>query len=221
MISFHEAEADRNFAELKARFPEAKHVKNVEGIGNAHKEVGKQATSEMVWIVDADAEILEDFNFDYTPPMANMGNTTYVWSARNPINGLEYGYGGVKLFPKTQLEQLGHELPDYTTGAAYYQPVSDVSNITNFNKDPYRTWRSAFRECTKLSSNVIDNNISVDDAYRLEVWCTRGENRPFGEYAILGAEQGRDFGTHYKDNKEALRKINDWEWLRKQFNEAL
>ena len=90
-----------------------------------------------------------------------------------------------------------------------------------FNTDPFNAWRSAFRECTKLASNVVDNNISVDDAYRLEVWCTRGENRRFGEYAVLGAQQGRDFGTHYKGNVNALRKINDWNWLKEKFNEAL
>jgi len=217
MISFHEAEADRNFAELKARFPEAKHVKNVEGIGNAHKEVGKQATSEMVWIVDADAEILEDFNFDYTPPMANMGNTTYVWSARNPINGLEYGYGGVKLFPKTQLEQLGHELPDYTTGAAYYQPVSDVSNITNFNKDPYRTWRSAFRECVKLASQINPNAPKQETQERLDAWTTVDNGGRFGRYCIKGALEGKAYGEENKDDVEALNKINDFEWLREQF----
>ena len=72
---------------------------------------------------------------------------------------LEYGYGGVKLFPRAQLITLGHELPDFTTGVAHYQPVSDVSNITRFNKDPYRTWRSAFRECVKLASKINPNQV--------------------------------------------------------------
>ena len=39
---------------------------------------------------------------------------------------------------------------------------------------------------------------TVDDAYRLEVWCTRGEDRRYGDYAILGANQGKDFGEHIK-----------------------
>ena len=34
--------------------------------------------------------------------------------------------------------------------------------------------------------------------YRLEVWCERGDNPKYGEYALLGAQQGRDFGEHYK-----------------------
>lgn len=221
MISFHEAEADQNFAKLKQRFPDAKHVKNIEGIGNAHKEVGKQAQTEMVWIVDADADILDHFNFDYIPPLANRNVTTYVWSARNPINSLEYGYGAVKLFPKQQLIEMGHELPDFTTGAAFYQPVSDVSNITRFNKDPYRTWRSAFRECVKLASRVNPNQKEDETSRRLETWCTVDNGERFGRYCIKGALEGKAYGEANRDNVEALNKINDFEWLREQFVESM
>lgn len=217
MISYHEAEADRNFALLQSRFPDSKHVKNVEGIGNAHKEVGTLATSEMVWIVDADAEILPDFNFDFVPPMSSMSNTTYVWSARNPINGLEYGYGGVKLFPKKQLMELGHELPDYTTSVAKYQPVSDISNITNFNKDPYRTWRSAFRECVKLASKINPNSPKDETSNRLDTWCNVDNGGRFGRYCIKGALEGKVYGEEHANDVEALNKINDFEWLREQF----
>ena len=51
-----EAEADENFIKLRERFKDARHVKNIEGIGNAHKRVGELAQTEMVYIVDADAE---------------------------------------------------------------------------------------------------------------------------------------------------------------------
>ena len=217
MISFHEAEADSNFAKLKAQYPDAKHVKNIEGIGNAHREVGEQSTTEMVYIVDADAELLEKFNFDFIPPMSKRHNTTYVWSARNPINGLEYGYGGVKLFPRSQLLELGHELPDYTTGVAFYQPIGDVSNVTYFNKDPYRTWRSAFRECVKLSSQVNPNSPKQETIDRLETWCTVDNGGRFGRYCIKGALEGKAYGEANIGNVEELNKINDFDWLREQF----
>ena len=69
-------------------------------------------------------------------PMSKRKNTTYVWSARNSVNGLEYGYGGVKLFQKVQLLELGHELTDYTTGASFYRNhCRRTANITRFNKD--------------------------------------------------------------------------------------
>ena len=217
MISYHEAEADANFLKLQQKFPDAKHVKNVEGIGNAHKECAKQSTTEMVYIVDADADIVDDFHFDYMPPMSKRKNTTYVWSARNPINGLEYGYGAVKLFPRNQLLEMGHELPDFTTGTAFYQPVANVSNYTRFNKDPYRTWRSAFRECVKLASSVNPNQKQEETDARLETWCTVDNGERFGRYCIKGALEGKAYGEANKGDVEALNKINDYEWLREQF----
>ena len=221
MISFHEAEADANFLKLKQKFPDAKHVKNVEGIGNAHKECAKQSTTEMVYIVDADADIVDDFHFDFMPPMSKRKNTTYVWSARNPINGLEYGYGAVKLFPRVQLLEMGHQLPDFTTGVSFYQPISDVSNYTRFNKDPYRTWRSAFRECVKLASTVNPNQKQEETDARLEAWCTVDNGERFGRYCIKGALEGKAYGEANKDNIEALNKINDYEWLREQFVQSM
>jgi Mor family transcriptional regulator len=217
MISFHEAEADENFTKLRERFKDAQHVKNVEGIGNAHKKVGELAKTEMVYIVDADADITGHFSFDFIPPMSKRKNTTYVWSARNPINDLEYGYGGVKLFPREQLLSLGHELPDYTTGVSFYQPIADVSNITRFNKDPYRTWRSAFRECVKLASSVNPNQRQKETDARLETWCTVDNGGRFGRYCLKGANEGKAYGIEHKDDVEALSKINDFEWLREQF----
>ena len=217
MISFHEAEADENFVKLKQRFPEAKHVKNVKGIGNAHRQVGELAKSEMVYVVDADADIMDHFHFDYQPPMSNRKNTTYVWRAKNPINDLEYGYGAIKLFPKNQLIELGHELPDFSTGSAFFQPISDVSNITRFNKDPFRTWRSAFRECVKLASAVNPNQKQAETDERLETWCTVDNGGRFGRYCVKGANEGKAYGIEHKDDVDALNKINDFEWLREQF----
>jgi len=221
IISFHEAEADQNYQKLRVRFPDAIHIKNVEGIGNAHKKAGEQAKTEMVYIVDADADVMGDFCFDYIPPMSKRANTTYVWSARNPINGLEYGYGGIKLFPRTQLLELGHVLPDFTTSAAFYQPVSDVSNITRFNKDPFRTWRGAFRETVKLASAINPNSPKQETIDRLETWCTVDTGGRFGRYCIKGALEGKAYGEEHKDDLEALNKINDFEWLREQFVESM
>lgn len=221
MISFHEEEADQNFAKLKQRFPDIQHIKNVQGIGNAHREAGIKSKSEMVYVVDADALIADDFKFDYIPPMNKRANTTYVWQAKNPVNDLVYGYGAVKLFPRQQLVDLGHELPDYTTGVSFYQPVKEVSNTTGFNKDPYRTWRSAFRECAKLASKINPNAPSKDTTERLNTWCTVDNGGRFGRYCVKGALEGKAFGEENKDNIEELNKINDYEWLRTQFVESM
>ena len=55
--------------------------------------------------------------------------------------------------------------------------------------------------------------------HRLDVWCTLGYDRPFGELAIAGAKAGKEYGSANKDNLEALKKINDFDWLQRKFNE--
>lgn len=229
MLSFGEPEAETNFANLQKIAPNAKRVDGVEGLLNAHQAAAEVSDTDYFYVVDADAVIAENFQFKFEPRSDRMvyGNIpetecVFTYRSHNPINDLIYGYGGVKLFPKKNLLATKEFKVDMTTSiGAKFVPKFEISNTTQFNTDPFNTWRSAFRECTKLSSNIIDNNKSLDDWYRLQVWCTRGENRPFGEYALLGAQQGKDFGEDYKDNPEALKKINDWEWLRKTFDNAL
>lgn len=218
MISYHEAEADENFKKLQQRFPDAMHVKNVKGIAEAHKECARRSETEMVYIVDADADVYDGFHFDYVPPMNKRKNTTYVWSAKNPVNDLVYGYGGVKLFPREQLLEMGHILPDFTSGVSFYQPVSDVSNITRFNKDPYRTWRAAFRECVKLASGIQQSETPRQETIdRLEAWTTVDNGARFGRYCVKGALEGKAYGEEHANDVDALNKINDFEWLREQF----
>jgi len=105
-----------------------------------------------------------------------------------------------------------------TTIGAPFVPKFQISNVTAFNTDPFNTWKSAFRECTKLASAIIPNADNTDNEYRLKVWCERGEKREYGEYAMLGAQQGADFGKHYSNNIDALKLINDFDWLKEQFN---
>jgi len=229
MLTFGEPEADDNFKLLQQKAPNAKRIDNIEGLLNAHKACAEESTTDYFYVCDADAIIQENFGFKFTPsdrreayPGVPETECVFTYRSHNPINDLIYGYGAVKLFPKKGLLKTKEFKVDMTTSiGAKFKPLFEISNITGFNTDPFNTWRSAFRECTKLSSSIIDHNKQIDDAYRLEVWCTRGENRRYGEYALLGAQQGRDFGEHYRGNVDALKKINDWNWLRKQFNGAL
>ena len=98
-ISYNEPDADENFASLKGRFPRAKRVDGVKGIHQAHIAAAKKCFTRMFWVVDGDAVILNDFNFDYKVPDDEL-DVVHVWRSINPINSLSYGYGGVKLLPK-------------------------------------------------------------------------------------------------------------------------
>jgi hypothetical protein len=219
MVTYNEPNAEENWTNLKKRFPRAKRVDGVKGIHNAHVAAAKLANTKMVWIVDGDAVIAKNFNFDYIVHPNKM-DWVYVWRSKNPINDLEYGFGGIKLFPRDLTINMDMSKPDMTTSiSTKYKPIFEVSNITSFNTDPFSTWRSAFRECCKLASKVIDRQNDEETLGRLDTWCTVGEDRPYGNYAIAGAIQGRAYGTLNKGHLGALTKINNFEWLKERFND--
>ena len=213
-ISYQEPNADANYAALKARFPMAKRVHGVKGIHQAHIEAAKKCFTKMFWIVDADAIILDDFNFDYVVPEHQLDHV-HVWRSQNPINDLVYGYGGVKLFPRKLTIDMDISKPDMTTSiSSNFKSMPQIANITAFNTDPFSTWRSAFRECAKLSSKTIDRQNNEETEARLEIW-TSVANGKFGEYAIKGAIAGRKFGLSSSND---IQLINNFDWLKEQFD---
>jgi hypothetical protein len=221
-ISYGEPNADQNFARLLVHAPSAKRVNGVAGIFNAHVAAATLSVTPNFYVVDADAEIETGFDFSFTPSVDTMlwndipeTECVFVWRSRNPVNDLLYGYGGVKLFSKQKLlDATSWNIDMTTTIGSPFVPKFQISNVTAFNTDPFNSWKSAFRECAKLSSSTIPNGDNTDNKYRLDIWCSRGANRPFGNECILGAKQGRDFGLRYKDNPQILNKINDFNWLR-------
>jgi hypothetical protein len=216
-ISYNEPNADENYERILKRFPYTQRIHGIKGIHNAHLEAAKLSTTKMFWVVDGDAIIEDDFDFEKDAPEWSK-NTVYVYRSKNPVNDLIYGYGGVKFLPKGLVLSMDIDTVDMTTSISKrFLSMPKVSNITSFNTDPFNTWRSAFRECVKLSSKVIDNQYDPLTEGWLEVWCTVGIDRPFGEYAIKGAKAGKEFGLKYAQDKEMLKKINDWEWLENEF----
>lgn len=217
-ISYQETNADENFARLTARFPMAKRIHGVKGIHQAHIAAAKKCFTKMFWIVDGDAVLTDEFNFSYVVSNWDL-DAVHVWRSQNPINDLIYGYGGVKLFPRTLTINMNTNKPDMTTSITNkFKAMSDISNITAFNTSPFETWRSAFRECTKLASKIIDRQKDDETNRRLHAWCTIGEDRTYGKYAIAGAKAGTAYGNRNQNNTEALKKINDFEWLKEQFD---
>jgi hypothetical protein len=211
-ISYNEPDADENFASLKERFPLAKRVHGVKGIHQAHIAAAKKCFTKMFWVVDADAVILNSFNFDYEVSEYDL-DCVHVWRSINPINSLTYGYGGVKLLPRKMTIDMDTSSIDMTMNISKnFKAMETVSNITAFNTDEFSTWRSAFRECCKLA--VINNEEALS---RLNTWCTLNENAPYGKEAYLGAIDGKAYGEKNASDQEALSKINDFNWLSQQF----
>ena len=224
-ISYNEPTADENFAKLLTRFPRAKRIHGVTGIHQAHIAAAKHATTDMFWVVDADAIIDNSFNFDFEYiPFYNLQarrilhSIVHVWQSKNPINDLVYGYGGVKLLPRELTIKMDITKPDMTTSSisSEFKAMPTVSNLTAFNTDPFNAWKSAFRECVKLSSRTIEGQVNSETQSRLDVWCTVASG-DYSDFALAGALAGRKYGQDNAGNIPAISLINDFTWLRNQF----
>lgn len=218
-LSYHEPFAAENFGNLCPRLKGnmIHWVKDITGIHQAHIEAAKSVGTDMFYVVDADAQLVDDFEFDYQIPFYdfNARSSVYVWKSQNPVNGLTYGYGGVKLLPTSLTINMDLSKPDMTTSISkQFRPIDKISNITAFNTDPFNSWKSAFRECCKLASRVIDRQDDKETQYRLDVWC----KDTIDIHALAGANAGREYGINNKTNLEALKKINDFSWLKEQFD---
>jgi hypothetical protein len=224
-LSFNELNANNlyfKFLKKIADLPNRVYrIHGVQGIHQAHVAAAKLASTSMFWVVDADADVLPDFKFD-TKLDPSEEDIVHVWRSKNPINDLEYGYGGVKLLPTNLTLNMDMSSPDMTTSISpRFKSVPQVSNITAFNTDELTTWRSAFRECVKLASGLISGQISQETEKRLNVWKYNFNDKPFAEYARGGASAGEWYGIAHKNNPEALFKINDYEWLEIEFGKHI
>ena len=234
-LSYNEPYAEENYQRLLKTAPLARRVNGVKGFYEAHRRCAELSMTYNFYVVDADALLAENFNFNFVPSTAPgyykpESDFLYVWSSVNPINGLIYGYGGVKLFPKMALLNKKMTSIDFTTCVGLETRVMEqISNITKFNYNEFYTWRAAFREVVKLNSGVILDSlrerftaeqiekIKIESEQRIQAWLTQGQTAEFGEWAILGAEQAVAFSKKYNNDHRALSYINDIEWLKNEF----
>jgi len=219
-ISYYEPNAEQNFDDLYSRFntvgvfgDRVKRVSNVKGIHNAHIEAAKLAKTSYFYVVDGDAKVVQDFKFAHT---AEERDIVHVYHSANPINDLTYGYGGVKLLPTTLTHNMDITTTDMTTSISdKFKVINEVSNITAFDTDAFSTWKSAFRECAKLASKTIDRQDEEETNARLKTWTTYATGS-YKRDALRGANAGMQFGL---SNSSDLNLINDFDWLKGQFNE--
>lgn len=219
-ISYGETNCEDNWKRVIEKAPNAKRVKNIKGIFEAHKEAAKIANTDMFFVVDGDAYLVDDFQFDYQPGLFDR-DCVYLWSSKNPVNNLVYGYGGVKLFPRKILLEADSWQLDMTTSIANKLKVlTKISNYTNFNTDEFSTWRSVFRECVKLYMSSLKDTENVEHSLRLKKWSRPDLSIQFADLIQDAYHRAVKFAEKNKDNLEKLQQINDRDWLKKEFEKS-
>lgn len=216
-LSFRESNAEENWLRLCQRFPKAKRVHGITGVYQAHRLVSQAAATDFYFLVDGDNWIHDDFDFQAPPNLDPR--CLYVWRARNPVNDLLYGFGGIKLYNKALLTSLQAPGVDVaTTVAPSYKPIQIEASTTRFNASPLESWRGAFRECAKLTQTLHQNTNDSQTHARLQVWLTQGAQKDFGSWCLLGAQQGHEWAQKMINEGRDLSLINDFSQLEEKFH---
>ena len=218
MVAYREPNAAENWARLRAIAPEAQRIDNVPGIAAAYRACAARSRTPHYFAVDADNWMRDGFRFEV--PFEPAADEIALWFAENPINGLRYAHGAIKLIPTAFMKAAvadGHV--DFTTSVTRNRYLDICASEHRFNADPYSTWAGAFRECVKL---VVSTTIGVERSraiarHRLSIWCTKGAEAKFGEWCLRGAREGRLYGRQHARDFDGIQRINDFDWLHQRF----
>jgi hypothetical protein len=236
-LSYDEPNAEKNYADLLTKVPWAKRVHGVKGSDAAHKACAELSETDRFITVDGDNVINADFinqeiNFE---EHANLENSVISWCAKNQINGLMYGNGGLKCWPKEYVLNMRthenadpnniHAQVDFCWDLQYIQMNSCYSVIHN-NATPQQAWRAGFREGVKLALNrgerVAVNDFLTQTHWRclhlLYVWLMVGTDVKNGLWSIYGARKGL-FLTMCSDWDYV--QVRDFEYLNDYWNRTV
>ena len=205
---------NENWDRLESKTSNAVAVASVGSIFESHKHIASLCEGDRFYVVDADSWIVDSFDFNKTVELTPK--SVAVFRSKNPINGLIYGHGGIKLFSKDCFSAERLDKPDMTTTLAdSYIKLNILATEHRFNYNPFSTWRTAFREAVKLSAGINKNNNDQESQERLTMWCEAGLETQYGYFAIQGARQGLQWASADYDAMQ----VNDFKWLKHKFIE--
>jgi hypothetical protein len=208
-LSYDEPNAERNYADLCKKVPWAKRVHGVKGSDAAHKACAELSETDRFITVDGDNIIDANFLNQEIDLEENkdLSHCVISWAANNLVNGLIYGNGGIKCWPKKYvLNMRTHEAADsrnlqaqvdFCWDAQYIQVEKCFSEIHN-NSTSWQAWRAGFREGVKMCLDRGERPTVVEDFFkndwrnlhRAYIWMTVGADATNGLWAIYGARQG-------------------------------
>jgi hypothetical protein len=228
-ISYDEPNADENWYNLLDKCPWAKRSHGVYGSDAAHKAAAALCNTTRIITVDADNQVNPDF-FNLELDLGQIGNDDVIsWAAKNEINGLVYGNGGIKCWPRHVINSMRtHEAApqndkraqvDFCWNINYIQMNNYYSHVYN-NASPLQAWRAGFREGVKMTlenGDIVDRQqikgIHRKNYQRLLVWQTVGADALNGLWAVYGARLGC-YMTNISREDWDWRNVRDFEWLK-------
>ena len=236
-LTYDEPQKEKFWVQIQNIVPWAKRVDGVKGSDAAHKACADVSETERFVLIDGDNIPDAEF-FDQQLDIDDSNkDAVFRWRARNHINGLRYGNGGLSCWTKKFVQTMRtHENSDGDDSTAIefcfdanYWPMKDCWSTTYPNGSKEHAWRAGFREGVKMcldrgTKPELDNfkqKAHRQNLDNLAVWHTVGRDVEFGAWAIAGARQGTVEtmikGWDYKE-VQCFDKLNEiWERTRSSF----
>jgi len=177
----------------------------VKGRAAAYRAAAELSTTPWFFAVFAKLQINWSFDWSWQPDRLQESKH-YIFHARNPVNGLEYGHQAMIAYNRELVLTNAAEGLDFTLDQAH-EVVPILSGVANYHYDAWTCWRTAFRECIKLQDSLPD----VENEYRLRQWLTQDSSEE--QWSIKGAEDAVEYYNLVAGNFAELKKSYDWEWL--------
>ena len=210
-LSYDEPSADKYWKVLKEKYPRAKRIQGVKGRTQAYHAAAAMSDTAYFFAVFPTIDLEDSFDFTFQPDRLREA-CHYIFHAKNPVTGLEYGHRAVILYNKHLCLSTIHPNLDFTLSQPH-TVIPQLCGTSHFNQTPEISWRVAFREVLKL----CEMKSTVESKHRLKKWCELGK----GAYALLVQRGALDAVEYYKEvngDTRALMLSYELEWLKNKFN---
>jgi hypothetical protein len=182
-------------------------VDGVRGSDAAHKAAAAASTTERFILIDGDnMPDAKFFNQTLEFATADYESAVFRWRARNAINGLMYGNGGLSSWTKTFVNRMRtHEATDGRTETQVefcfdplYWAMHDCYSTTYPNGSAFHAWRAGFREGVKMCLNrgtkpsleEFKDRVHQRNLDHLTIWHNIGADVDHGYWSMAGSRQG-------------------------------
>jgi hypothetical protein len=206
-LSYDESQKEEFWVKIRNIVPWAKRVDGVKGSDAAHKAAAEASDTERFVLIDGDNLPDEKF-FNLTLELKDdqYKQAVFRWRARNNINGLMYGNGGLSCWTREFVRNMQtHENTDGRTETQVefcfdplYWAMHDCYSTTYPNGSARHAWRAGFREGVKMCLNKgarptvaeFRDRVHQRNLDHLTIWHNVGADVEYGLWAIAGSRMG-------------------------------
>jgi hypothetical protein len=206
-LSYDEPSKEEFWVKIRNMVPWAKRVDGIKGSDAAHKAAAAASDTERFVLIDGDNLPDEKF-FNLTLELKDhqYEQAVFRWRARNHINGLMYGNGGLSSWTRTFVNNMKtHENTDGRDETVVefcfdplYWAMHDCYSTTYPNGSARHAWRAGFREGVKMCLNKgarpslaeFKDRVHHRNLDHLTIWHNVGADVDHGLWAMAGSRMG-------------------------------